>query len=625
MCGIVGVVSPGGVPLEYPLERMRETLAHRGPDDAGAWWSSDRRVALGHRRLAVIDPSPAGHQPMCSTSGQSVIVFNGEIYNYRDLRHELEARGSLFRTATDTEVILEGYEAWGVDVLGRLNGMFAFGLVDLGRGELLLARDRAGEKPLFIGRFADRFVFGSELKALLADPLAPRVLDRTALDFYLAYGYVPGARCLLRGFQKLPAAHALTLALDTGVERTWEYWRAPQPAWPGSPDRASRPSTRRLADELSRLLEDAVARQLVADVPIGVLLSGGLDSSLIAAMAVRGSATRVRTFTVTFPGHPSHDEGPHARLVASHLGTDHTELEAEAAVVDLLPELARQFDEPIADSALVPTFLLARLIRRHATVAVGGDGGDELFGGYPHYRWLMDLSRVKRVVPSAARSAASRVGAALPAGVRGRHHLVGLTGDIGESIAHVNLYFDRASRSRVVPLAATEDGPDPEAWRGGLGAGSADPRDRAMRADFASTLADGYLVRVDRASMKAGLEVRAPFLDHRLVEFAMSRVPPALKVTRRARKILLQRLAERLLPPTFDRRRKQGFTMPLGAWFSQGWGDLFADTLGADTDLFDRAAVDRLIAGQRAGRANTARLFALTMLALWRKEYKIAL
>ena len=313
-------------------------------------------------------------------------------------------------------------------------------------------------------------------------------------------------------------------------------------------------------------------------------------------------------------------------MVAAHSAPIHTELPAEAAVVDVLPQLAQQYDEPIADSAMVPSYLLSRLIRRHATVALGGDGGDELFGGYPHYQWMIDFARARRLVPEPVRRLASRAAGTLPPGTRGRHHLSGLGGDLGESIAHVNMYFDAAMRADLLRRLGPPDlDASPEVWRASLAADSEDPRDRAMRADFLSTLVDGYLVKVDRASMRSSLEVRAPFLDYRLIDFAMGEVPPDLKVTRGARKILLKSLAARILPPGFDLDRKQGFTMPLAAWFSQGWGDVIADTLSAEREWLDPATVAALLEGQRAGRANHERLFALTMLALWKRRYAVTL
>ena len=618
MCGIVGAIGRDPLPPSLPLEAMRDALAHRGPDDAGLWRRADGRVAFGHRRLAVIDLSSAGRQPMVSASGRSAVTFNGEIYNYRELRADLEARGARFRTATDTEVLLEGYEAWGAAVLERLNGMFAFALADLAGDSVLLARDPAGQKPLYLAARDGGLAFASELKALLADPAAPRAIDREALDFYLAYGYVPAPRCLLGGYRKLPAGHALVVDVATGRERQWAWWSNTGAGADGDVV----PDERALVQAFEDGLGDAVARQAVADVPVGVLLSGGLDSGLVAALAARRWGGRVRTFTVTFPGHARHDEGPRAREVAAHLGTDHTELPFTGGVLEVLPDITRHMDEPIADSAIVPTWLLARLVRGHVTVALGGDGGDELFGGYPHYRWVPRAAAARRVLPGPARGLISRAASRLPPGVRGRHHLIGLGGDVGSSLAHVNLYFDRAWRRRLAPATAgLADEARPAAWRAGLGAGGPDPRDRAMLADFVSTMSEGYLVRVDRASMRVGLEVRAPFLGPEVVRFARTRVPVDLKVGRAGQKLLPARLAERLLPPRPAGSRKQGFTMPLAAWWAAGWGDACLETLAADRDLFDPRAVDRLAAAQRAGHANAERLFALWLLALWRRAF----
>jgi len=319
---------------------------------------------------------------MTDAEGTLQIVFNGEIYNYKELRRELQGRGHRFRTATDTEVILEAYREWGVECIARLNGMFAIGLFDARTNRLVLARDRAGEKPLFYRTGGRTLTFASELKALFADPACPRTMDIEALDFYLAFGYVPGERCLVQGIRKLPQGHVLVFDLTSGAMRTWPYWTLPpKTAGADAPDDE-------LLDELDALLASSVRLRLIADVPVGVMLSGGIDSSLVTAMAVRASSRPVKTFTVTFPGHAGFDEAPFARAVAAHFGTDHVEMPAEPASMDLLPELARQYDEPIADSSIVPTYLVSRLIRREATVALGGDGGDELFGGYPHHGWV---------------------------------------------------------------------------------------------------------------------------------------------------------------------------------------------------------------------------------------------
>lgn len=345
-------------------------MRHRGPDDAGEWWSTDGRIGFGHRRLAIIDLSPAGHQPMHDDTGELSIVFNGEIYNFNDLRKELVEKGICFSSQSDTEVVLASYRVWGTDCLTRLNGMFAFALYDASQKLLFMARDRAGEKPLFYTLESGSILFSSELKGLMANPSISRRVDPVALDCYLAEGYVPADRCILSGISKLPPAHALLFDLKCGQSKVWRYWNLP----------ALSPNTdsgivdnRELLIELEALLEDAVRRQLVADVPVGVLLSGGVDSSLVTAMAVR-AAPKVKTFTISFPGYVKYDETEHARLIARHFSTEHLELEAEAGTVDLLPMLARQFDEPLIDSSMIPTYLVSRLICQHCTGGRSGRG-----------------------------------------------------------------------------------------------------------------------------------------------------------------------------------------------------------------------------------------------------------
>ncbi len=624
MCGIVGLASQSPIARPGLLETMRDTMRHRGPDDAGAWWAPDGRVGLAHQRLAIIDLSSGGHQPMQDSSNQFCITFNGEIYNYLDLRRELEACGHHFLTASDTEVILESYRAWGVDCLSRLNGMFAFGLYDSATRRLFLARDRAGEKPLFYYYTPGRLVFASELKALMVDPSFPRKLDLEALDYYLAYGYVPGEMCILKGVRKLAQAHAMTYDLETDTLRDWRYWELPKQY------EQADVSADELTDELETLLSDSVRRQLVADVPVGILLSGGIDSSLVTAMAARVSSRPVKTFTISFPGHDAYDEGPYARLVAEHFGTHHTELAAEPATVGLLPELARQYDEPMADSSMVPTYLVSRLIRQHSTVALGGDGGDELFGGYLHYSWLQRQESARSYLPRLLRRAVGEAAARIvPVGLRGRNYIIGFTADLPRSIAYVNLYFDSRTRRRLLsPVAENGARPriSPEDYRAGLCTPGHTIVRQATEADFRTTLVDAYLVKVDRASMLTSLEVRAPWLDYRIIEFAFGCVPDRLRVTESERKILPRRLAQRLLPPGLDLNRKQGFSMPLTSWFKGEWGAYVESILSkADPQLFDQRMIQSLIAGQRRGYANTARLFALMMFELWRREYRVTI
>jgi asparagine synthase (glutamine-hydrolysing) len=619
MCGIVGQVYPTAAASRDTLLAQRDAMRHRGPDDVGVWWSEDGRVGLGHLRLAIIDLSPAGHQPMVDAAGEHVVVFNGEIYNYQDLRKELLALGRTFRSTSDTEVLLEAYHTWGPRFVERLNGMFAFAIYDARRRRLFIARDRAGEKPLFYWHDGRRLAFASELKGLMADPSVPRRLNHLAAECYFAYGYVPGDLCMLEGVHKLPQASTLTFDVDNGKVEVQQYWHLPEPCT------STTSSAEELEAEFESLLEDSVRRQLMADVPVGILLSGGVDSTLVTAMAARVSAHPVKTFTISFPGHGSFDEGPYARMVAEHFGTRHTEMVCEPATLDLLPTLARQYDEPIADSSMIPTYLVSQMIRREATVALGGDGGDELFGGYPHYSWLQQQARVASMLIGPLRTAVATTGQALPLGWRGRNYLIGVS-DRARPVSYVNIYFDCTSRRRLLaPLALSNGRCAPEQIKAELAPPHHTLLQRATATDFRSYLVDDILTKVDRASMLTSLEVRAPFLDYRLIEFAFGKVPDSLRANTEDRKILLRRVVDRLLPAGFDSKRKQGFSIPLQEWFRGPWGTYVDNVLkDAPEDLFDRRMVERVQQAHARGHNNTHRLFALTMFELWRREYGVS-
>jgi asparagine synthase (glutamine-hydrolysing) len=624
VCGIVGIASRAPVERREWLSTGRDAMTHRGPDGVGVWWSVDGRLGMGHRRLAVIDLSSAGHQPMHDETGCYTIVLNGEIYNHCDLRQELLEKGYRFLSRSDTEVILGAYREWGTDCLSHLNGMFAFALYDAQKESLFLARDRAGEKPLFYTLSDGEVRFASELKGLLADSGMPRSVEPAALDLYLGIGYVPGEMCMVQGVRKLPPAHALEFHLGTGRARVWRYWELPEQ--PGLAYRDGE-NGEALVEELEVLLEDAVRRQLVADVPVGVLLSGGVDSSLITAMAARASH-QVRTFTVGFPDYESYDESGHAALIAKHFGTRHTELNAGSVQPELLRLLAHQYDEPMADSSMVPTYLVCKLVREHCTVALGGDGGDELFGGYTHHSRAISMKGLMGWVPLGLRRAiVDYMSPRVPIGFKGRGWLSTLSHDLDTDLPLIGRLFDGPARRLLVGAAI--DGLWP------LGAESVwssrvppcdDFVQRLTRMDFGNYLPEDILVKVDRASMLCSLELRSPMLDHRVVEFAFGRVPSGMKVTARRRKILLKELAGRLLPRSFDTKRKQGFSIPLGEWLRIGpWRDFFREVL-LDTECwFDSAAVGELLRGQDRGRRNEGRLFALVLLELWRRDYRISM
>jgi asparagine synthase (glutamine-hydrolysing) len=615
MCGIIGVASRSPVTNPAWLDAGRDTMQHRGPDDSGSWWSASGTVGLAMRRLAIIDLSPGGHQPMQDEAGSLTIVFNGEIYNYRELRGLLISKGHKFRTQSDTEVILAAYHEWGTDCLAHLNGMFAIALYDVRSNVLLLARDRAGEKPLFYSMSGGELRFSSELKGLLADPVFDRTIDPAALDCYLTMGYIPGEACIFRDARKLPPAHAMTYNLDSGKMTTWRYWKLPPaPQVDLSDDEA-------LVDELEHLLEDSVRRQMIADVPIGVLLSGGVDSSLVTAMAARASS-RVKTFTVGFQGNGKYDEADYARAVATHFNTEHIELQAGNVGPDILELLVRQYDEPIIDSSMIPTFLVSQLVRQHCKVALGGDGGDELFGGYEQHRRILVLRSRFEMIPLPIRKRIAAVGnAALPTGFRGRNYINALGIDFQTELPFVVGHFNSAERRALL-------GPDwhtvAEEIRRSRVPEVSELLQRDTRMDFENYLPEDILVKVDRASMLASLEMRAPLLDFRITEFAFGKVPSRLKANLTERKILLKRLCKRVLPANFDADRKRGFSIPLPDWLRGGpWRDFVADVLLDPKCTFDRAAVSALIEGHGKIRNNAERLFGLTVFELWRRAYNI--
>jgi asparagine synthase (glutamine-hydrolysing) len=613
MCGIYGLVRLDCAVERGELERQRDLLIHRGPDDAGVWISDCGRVGLAHRRLSIIDLTPGGHQPMLSADGRLAIAYNGEIYNYRELRRELEKSGFVFASESDTEVILAAYRAWGEQCLTRFNGMFAFAIYDRGDGmqapALFFARDRAGKKPFYYSMGANRFEFASEPKAL-----ASRAgIGLAAVNHYLALGYVPGELSLFDNVRKLPPGHYARIELPALKLKVARYWQLPDPAPAPNADGTA------LAGETQRLLADAVRLRLVADVPVGVLLSGGLDSSLIVAAAAQQSSQPVRTFTVAQPGSPL-DESWHARRIAEYFATEHHELALDRLTLQTVEEMAAGIDEPIADSSLIPTFLISKLTRKHVTVVLGGDGGDELFGGYANY--LDTLRDIRRLdwLPRPLLRVTAAAAAALPAGWRGRNRVAALRGGPLEQMIWGTAYFDSTLRSRLFTADARKTLGDaleaPEERQLELLRAGRDPLDRMTRAHFNGVLPDDYLVKVDRASMAHGLEMRSPFLDHQLAEFAARDIPSEWKCDGRETRRVQKLLARRLLPAGFDAARKQGFSIPLDDWLRAERCATVRHYVDYLPTYCRRDTVEQLIAGQLAGRANGARLYALLMLGI---------
>lgn len=634
MCGIAGFAGSGcQTRISGPsdtLNRMADSLRHRGPDDAGIWLEEPMVAGLAHRRLAIVDLSRNGHQPMRSADGRFVLVYNGEIYNHLKLRTELEATVLGRKSASslewcgtsDTETLVEGIAHWGVEATVRkCVGMFAFAVWDRLRRTLSLVRDRVGEKPLYYSVSGDFLAFASEPKALLEIPGITRRLDHESLPEYLAFGYVPGIRSMFAGINKMPPAGLLEFDVERQTWTSRTYWQLP----PVGDRRSVSPRLAgELADQLEQLLAESVRGQLQADVPVAVLLSGGIDSSLVAAFAARATG-RIRTFTIGFPGASAHDERPHARLIARHFGTDHLEIPLERANLDTITHLSKSLDEPMCDSSIIPTYLVSKAVRQHVTVVLGGDGGDELFAGYRAYNLALMQAAIRATVPTGVRRLVANCGRRMPPGVKGRSYLAALDGTARESAARALLLFDRSARAEMLAGGVPPDVSIPELLKEASVPDGLSILQMATRMDFHNYLPEDLLNKVDRASMQCSLEVRAPFLDHRVVEFAFGQVPDGLKAGWRDRKILPRVLAKRIFPAGFNLRRKQGFSIPLKSWLGTKGDTTIHDAARClPADLVKPAYIDNLFASQKRGFDNSERIFCLALLSLWLKEYRVS-
>ena len=622
MCGITGFIGKGEL---ADLRRMTDAIAHRGPDDAGYWSDEARGVHLGHRRLSILDLS-GGHQPMLTGDGGLVIVFNGEIYNFAELRAQLVARGHQFQTDhSDTEVLLHGYREWGSALPSRLNGMWAFVIYDRTARKLFGSRDRFGKKPFFYSTQNGAFVFGSELSALRAHPAIGTNLSRRALKKYFAYGYIPAPHSILEHVFKLPGGHSFTLDVDDParaprIEKYWDYVIEPFAGAeiPADPERV-------WGEELRARLDTAVRRRLVADVPVGVFLSGGIDSSAITAFASKHvPAGRLKTFSIGFE-EASFDESAYAKRVAELFQTDHhSEILSISRAHSILPAIAARLDEPMGDSSLLPTYLLSEFTRKHVTVALGGDAGDELFAGYDPFVAVRKAELYAKLVPRPVHAAIRFLAARLP-------------------VSHQNMSFDfklkRTLRGLSHPsklwlpvwmssLDASElrdlfnepvDLEDvfSEAISAWESCAQTDIVDRTLQYYTKLYLQDDILVKVDRATMMHGLEARAPFLDIDFVNFAR-RIPSAWKYRHGQTKYILKKALEPLLPADVLYRKKKGFGVPIGAWFKDGKLGLDA---ASPLPVPNQAFAQAKLLEHRSGRSDQrAFLWNAWVLAQWQKK-----
>ncbi|HUU92330.1 MAG TPA: asparagine synthase (glutamine-hydrolyzing) [Phycisphaerae bacterium] len=637
MCGIAGIIRADGAPVEpRTLGRMVSALAHRGPDEEGIWIDEGGTAGLGVRRLAVIDP-PGSRQPMTNEDGSVHLAYNGEVYNYPDLRERLEGRGHRLASAGDTEVLVHLYEDDGPDLLAHLVGMFAFAIWDGRARRLLLARDRLGQKPLYWWHGPEGLAFASEPAALLECPDVPRAIDPQAIGAFLRFGCVPAPATGFAGIRKLEPAHYLQFdAAANQVTGPTRYWDIPR----GPPDAETSPAAWR--ERLLATLSAAVRARLAADVPLGVLLSGGLDSSVVAALAAEHAGGRLRTFTVRF-AESGWDESAYAREVADQLGTEHTEVDVEPRCVEALETLVRRHGEPFADSSAVAVYWLAREARHEVTVALSGDGGDESFGGYPRHA-AMAVSA--RMAPGTRRLLA-RLGRQMPARAgrktrwnAARRFLAALDLDpLPRYLAWRSLFSSDDLAALLAPEFAAEALTDDPLARWGVSIRDLDARpwvDRAMAIDLQDYLPNDCLAKVDIASMAHGLEVRSPLLDHRVVELARQ-MPVAMAWRRRlgrlpqGKAILRDAFSKKgsrtlFLPQSILKRGKMGFGVPVSRWLAGEHADwmrgilLDSGTLGRG--LLRREAVEALIAAHTGARADHGeRLWALLCLELWLREF----
>jgi asparagine synthase (glutamine-hydrolysing) len=618
MCGIAGIVHTdqrAPVP-EGVLRAMCAAIRHRGPDDTGVFVGEG--AGLGMRRLSIIDVA-GGHQPIFNEDGSCVVVFNGEIYNHAEVRSELERRGHRYATRSDTETILHAYEEYGTKCVNRLRGMFAIAIWDTRNRRLFLARDRMGKKPLYYAWDGNRLVFGSELKAVLAHPDVPRRLDEQALVEYVAWGYVPDPRSIYSGISKLPPAH--TLVFENGKPTVERYWDVSF-----TPPQRENVGEKECVDRVLEILDEAVRIRLMSEVPLGAFLSGGTDSSVVVALMARHTPGAVKTFSIGFQ-EKEYNELEYARRVAQHFHTEHHEEIVRPDAEHDVPALVRQFDEPFADSSMIPTYYVCRSARRHVTVALSGDGGDELFAGYRRY---IDPAHVRAVegIPAGIRNAlVGPLARMLPEGARGIDRLRDMRGTADQQYVRRMTQGLTNTHGRVFTdemAGRVDTDPGHVAAPFLAAAAGTGPLSRRQYLDIHTYLAGDILTKVDRTSMMVSLECRAPLLDHVLAEYAAT-IPPVLLVRGMTTKNILKKVAERLMPPELVHRPKMGFGIPVTHWLRGEWAarsdELLLGPRTLERGIFRETFLRRVTAEHRAGhRDNSAMIWTLMMLEAWFRE-----
>ena len=614
MCGFYCIISPNQIDLDSSKKSL-DLIKHRGPDSQKYIINRSKNIFFGFNRLSIVDLSNMANQPMIDTGSERMIVFNGEIYNHSKLRNFLKTKGYIFQTSSDTEVILKAYDFWKDNLIEHLEGMFSIVIYDPEENKIFFARDRAGEKPLYFYKNNKAFYLSSEIKPIHHDSKNKNI-DIDALNNYFKNGYSPKYKSMLNGVEKLKPGHKANLDLNSLELTIKRYWNLDKQI--SAPLKNSNKKNEYYVNKFEKLLGNAVKEQLIADVPVGMMLSGGVDSSLIVATASK-YFDKLNTFTVIFPQMKKYDESKHAQLIAKHFKTNHMELDADEIEPEIFYKLVKHYDEPMVDSSMIPTLLLSKEIRKHCKVALGGDGADELFGGYSHYNRYNDLFKIQKFFPYPLRSPLVNLALSLlPKNIRGRKSLELFGKDIKNlHFNSANLFNDSMRKKLFNDISHFKKLNKEESVI------STDLIRSITYEDYSNYLSEDILVKVDRASMAASLEVRSPFLNSEITRFAFLEVPSHLKIKKNQRKILPKLLAKKILPNGFDYSRKQGFGFPVNELFRSGkWHDFLYEKVNSENNYFlDKSYCNKLLSQQAKGDNIGESLFAISLFLVWCEAY----
>jgi asparagine synthase (glutamine-hydrolysing) len=618
MCGILGIASSESLEINHEFRSALREINHRGPDFNAIWLSENKNLIFGHNRLSILDLSDKGNQPMHFKNRYS-IVFNGEIYNFNELKNELKNHNYIFRSNSDTEIILAAYDLWGQDCQKKFIGMFAFSIFDSKKNILFLCRDRSGEKPLYYYFNKKRLYFSSELKSLFLFKEIKKNLNTPLLDRVLTSGISSNEETFIQNIKKLPAGFSLIFDLNIFSIKISKYWDIK----PDLKKLSLKTKKNNQIDKFSSIFQKAVERQLISDVPIGVLLSGGIDSSLVTAFA-SNVYSNINTFNVSFPNNISYDESKYAKTISSFFNTNHHELVIDRIEPDILEKISSIYDEPIFDSSAIPTYLIFNEAKKFSKVVLGGDGGDELFGGYGHYNKILLLKNYKKYFPFLPHNKVAKIlSDLLPLGAKGRHWSKLLNMDLKDNLPIIPIFFDKSEKNKLI----NKKNLDMKIMFDNVfeNENTEDLIFSNTLHNFKNYLCENLLVKIDRASMANSIEVRSPFLDKDLIEFAFYELNSNNKVNNFKKKIFLKKIASQVLPNNYNLNRKQGFVIPLNEWLQKGkWRDYFYDILILSDNFFNKKYIQTLFDLQEKGYKNAERLFGLIMISLWIKKNNIS-